>query len=261
MQIAYVQQTRIFMNFKILLVDVEGTTTEISFVKQVLFPYILQNLESYLEEEFENIRDLLKDLESLSKEYDGFYIDVKTKSSTISTTVAFVQELMAMDKKVAPLKNLQGVMWKSAYEKGLVKGHVFDDVVDCLKRCKDASKPVYIYSSGSVFAQKLLFKYSAHGDLSSYFSGNYDTVNAGLKTETESYMRIFNDLAKDHNLASPSEILFLTDNINGEFTFNPECRAASKAGFKVINLKREGNADISSQDLNGLKQIESFESV
>jgi enolase-phosphatase E1 len=203
------------MNFKILLVDVEGTTTKISFVKESLFPFVLQNINSFLTTEFENIQPVLADLQELSREFEGFQIDFSTKQSTISTTITFVTELMAADKKVAALKNLQGIMWKSAYEQDLVKGHVYDDVVDCLERCKKASKPVYIYSSGSVFAQKLLFKYSVHGDLSAFISGNFDTVNAGLKTESGSYTIIFKDLQAKHGLESPSEILFLTDNIIG----------------------------------------------
>jgi enolase-phosphatase E1 len=168
------------------------------------------------------------------------------KDEAIDSIVKNITWQMDMDRKIGALKAFQGFMWKSAYTSGKIQGVVYDDVIAALKHWKDHEKKIYIYSSGSIAAQKLLFQYSDHGNLLSFFDGHFDTT-IGLKTVKESYTNISKQIE-----LKPSEILFLTDNIL-------ECRAAREAGFQSINLRRPGNAHIA--DLDGFQQIKSFSRI
>ncbi|KAJ3323564.1 hypothetical protein HDV06_001588 [Boothiomyces sp. JEL0866] len=235
---------------KVIILDIEGTTTPISFVHDVLFPYILQNVESFLKEHWESdqVKQHVKDLLELSEkdQKDGFEGHVPVTEGDLASVVANVKWMMSIDRKIGPLKSLQGYIWKSAYETGKVAGVVYDDVVEALTNWTSNGKLVYIYSSGSVQAQKLLFKYSTHGDLLNYFSGHFDTA-IGLKTVAESYTAIAKEIKHE-----PSEILFLSDNIK-------ECIAAKSVGYHVLNVCRPGNADI--EDFQNIKQIKSFSAL
>lgn len=150
---------------------------------------------------------------------------------------------MSLNRKVGPLKELQGLLWKSGYESGMLKGIVYDDVVVALQSWKRLGIKVHVYSSGSIAAQKLLFGYSNQGSLLEYFEHHFDT-NIGSKLESSSYTKISNEIK-----VSPADALFLSDNIN-------ECLRAREAGFQVVNVNRPGNAAI--PDLFGIKQIDSF---
>jgi enolase-phosphatase E1 len=131
------------------------------------------------------------------------------------------------DKKITPLKDLQGILWKEAYETGVIKGHVYDDVAPALKAWKDAEIQLGVFSSGSITAQKLIFGYSVSGDLTPYFSAYFDTTTGG-KREVETYIKISQKLNKQ-----PSEILFLSDIVE-------ELEAAQQAGLQTIQLVRPG---------------------
>ena len=157
-----------------------------------------------------------------------------------------VEWQMSLNRKSGPLKELQGIMWKSGYETGLLKGIVYDDVVVALEKFKLTNIPVSIYSSGSIAAQRLLFGYSNHGSLLHLFDQNFDTT-IGSKLETKSYTKI----SRAMNL-EPSEIMFLSDNIN-------ENARAKEAGMQTLNVLREGNEPI--PDLFGIKQITSFDQL
>ncbi|KAJ3275122.1 hypothetical protein HDV01_001261 [Terramyces sp. JEL0728] len=237
-------------NPKVVILDIEGTTTPISFVHDVLFPFILENVEAFLKEhwETEQVKKYVKDLFDLSEKDKKEAVKglVPAAEDDLDSVVANVKWMMSIDRKIGPLKSLQGYIWKSAYESGKVAGVVYDDVVEALTTWTSNGKLVYIYSSGSVQAQKLLFKYSTHGDLLNYFSGHFDTA-IGLKTVPESYTAIAKEISHE-----PSEILFLSDNIK-------ECVAAKSVGYNVLNVHRPGNAAI--EDFQDVRQIKEFSAL
>jgi enolase-phosphatase E1 len=146
------------------------------------------------------------------------------------------------DRKITPLKTLQGLLWKIGYEKGVLKGHVYDDVPIALDKWNRMSLKIGVFSSGSVEAQKLIFGYSIKGDLTPYFSNYFDT-KTGMKRETETYSKI----AQIINF-QPNKILFLSDIVE-------ELEAAEKAGFQTIQLVRPGTKS------NWQKVAETFSDV
>jgi len=224
----------------LVVLDIEGTTTSISFVADVMFPYVRRHLQAYLDENWENVtlRADVKLLRELSQE------DVKNnvsgvpvipedgdKAAVLSRVVENVTWQMDQDRKSTELKALQGHMWESGFESGELVAHIYEDVVPFLMRMEELSIPVYIYSSGSVHAQKLLFGHTATGDLLHFFRGHFDTT-IGLKVESSSYENI----SKQVGIAAENT-LFATDNIF-------EAYAAEKAGWNVALADRPGNKEL-----------------
>lgn len=208
---------------KFILMDVEGTTTSIDFVHQVLFPYAEQKLSAYVQSHHQekNVKDALNLLIDTVIDEEGHNPDLKAQIETLL-------DWIRADRKHPALKTIQGFIWQHGYECGEIKGHVYPDVPLALKRWQAAKLGLGIYSSGSVLAQKLLFKHSIAGDLTSYFSAHFDTA-VGPKRETSSYSAIAELLTLE-----PSEILFLSD-------IAEELEAASEVGYEVIQLSRAGS--------------------
>lgn len=222
-----------------LLLDIEGTTTSISFVKDVLFPYALKELPSYLESlSSEEQKMLLLNLESDIKNLSSDYHSSKQLGADLSASeriILLVKFLMKNDVKATGLKELQGKIWKDGYTTSQkLRGHVYQDFKPFLKWCSSNSIQVNIYSSGSVDAQKLLFGHTIHGNLLNYINKHYDTT-IGSKKEFSSYINIANDLE-----VSPKDIVFISDS-------ESELIAAKKAGisFSVMSI-RPGNAPLTS---------------
>lgn len=165
---------------------------------------------------------------------------------------AHVQDLMARDVKISYLKALQGYLWESGYKSGQLKAPLFDDVAPRLREWKQKGLEIVIYSSGSVPAQKLLFRYtnSEPADLNPLISDYFDTVNAGLKTEASSYAKI----AAAHDRYPPDSWLFLSDNIK-------EVEAAKAAGMKSFVVQRPGNSDLPADVEKQHKVISSFDEI
>jgi len=254
---------------KLVLLDIEGTTTSISFVAETLFPWIRSHLESYLKETW-NSEQTKKDVDALRllnendlksnptqpyskiKDDDSNSIDDVRKS-----VVENVISQMDKDRKSTALKQLQGHMWKKGYENGELKGHLYQDAFEKIKEWNELGLIVCIYSSGSIEAQKLLFGFSQFGDLLPMLSAHFDTT-IGLKTETQSYKNIFSELTKTLYVAdcisSPSEILFVTDNPK-------EAIAATEANFSVIVTDRPGNASLSNEVLRKFRVVRSFHEI
>lgn len=207
---------------KFILTDIEGTTTSVSFVYEVLFPYFRENIHKTLE---------LQDLKSIQEVFSQTIELVKeTEGRTISTPDEIIEVLIKWskeDKKITPLKTLQGILWEEAYTSGTIKGHVYEDVAPALKRWNEKGIQLGVFSSGSIAAQKLIFGYSQSGDLTPYFSAYFDTTTGG-KRDTTTYEKIGQELK-----LAPSEILFLSDIVE-------ELGAASAAGYQTIQLVREG---------------------
>ncbi|KAI7866901.1 2,3-diketo-5-methylthio-1-phosphopentane phosphatase [Spinellus fusiger] len=223
-----------------VIVDIEGTITPITFVKDVLFPYVTNNLEAFLNREWDT--DMEHHVELLREQAKTDIACGMTITSIPTEAVATREEIkaivkeniiyqVAVDRKVSALKSFQGYMWKEGYFSGELLGQIYDDVVPALDKWTKENKSLYIYSSGSVPAQKLLVGYSDKGDLTKYFHGYFDTA-MGLKVEKQSYLNIAAEINKD-----PSTILFITDSIY-------ESIAARKAGYQVIISDRPGNAPL-----------------
>jgi enolase-phosphatase E1 len=130
------------------------------------------------------------------------------------------------DRKLTPLKTIQGILWQKGYESGEIKGHVYADVALALENWTNDGLKLGVFSSGSIAAQKLLFQHSDAGDLTPHFSNYFDTT-AGGKRETATYTKIAEVINE-----SPADILFLSDIIE-------ELKAADEAGFQTIQLIRE----------------------
>jgi len=204
---------------KAVVTDIEGTTTSVSFVYEVLFPYARREITNFIQTHRNDpvIREQL--------------VLISDETGTSLTDAQAVQQLLAWmdeDRKITPLKTLQGLIWEDGYKKGDFKGHVYDDVPVTLQRWRDQGILLYVYSSGSVQAQKLLFSYSGHGDLSSLFNGYFDT-RIGNKRESNSYQLIATSIG-----LPPTQILFLSD-------IEQELEAAAKSGMKPLLLVRDGN--------------------
>lgn len=197
---------------KWILMDIEGTTSKISFVKEVLFPYAHKNMHKvFLLPEAREI------LQSLKNEYKV------EKEAALSLLRSWIEE----DKKEKHLKSLQGLLWQIGYETGELKAHVYSDVPRNFKKWTEENHlKLAIYSSGSVKAQKLLFKHSVLGDLTPYLSAYFD-LEVGPKYEKESYVRILEKLE-----CEAKDVIFLSD-------MPKELMAAKKIGIKSYQLLRE----------------------
>ncbi|KAH9277244.1 2,3-diketo-5-methylthio-1-phosphopentane phosphatase [Batrachochytrium salamandrivorans] len=248
------------MVYTAVVLDIEGTTTPISFVHDVLFPHVTSHVQSFLDNHWDEpecqqkVADLMiqarqdkeaglegsveihaETITSQDNLQENRLMETVHLSQTKASVVDYIKWVMSSDRKVTALKSFQGYMWRFAFEAGSVTGVVYDDVLMALKSWKMHGIPVFIYSSGSVEAQKLLFKYSDKGDLLEYFKGHYDTTT-GPKTEVSSYELISADIG-----VPTSQILFVSDNVK-------EIKAACSAGYQVRIAVRPGNVPVTGSD-------------
>lgn len=201
-----------------IVTDIEGTTSSLSFVKDILFPYSRARIGDFVREHQADpaIATLLNEARELSGQ-----------PLSLDALVAQLIQWIDQDQKVKPLKALQGHIWQRGYADGDFRGHVYADAVDVLRRWHDQGLKLYVYSSGSVQAQKLLFAHTDYGDLTPLFSDYFDT-GVGGKKEPASYRRI----AATIKLA-PAQIIFLSDIVD-------ELDAARDAGLRTCWLIRSG---------------------
>ncbi len=218
-----------------ILLDIEGTTTPIDFVTEVLFPFARAHLRDFLRRHgsSENVARDIGQLqeERAADERRGLLPRVPSEKSPAAAREpleAYVQWLMDLDRKSTPLKSLQGKIWEEGYRAGELKGQVFPDVARAFERWRRQGRDVAIFSSGSVLAQKLLFAHSEAGDLTEFIRSYFDTTT-GPKAEHESYTRIATALGR-----RPSEVLFLSD-------VTAELDAAREAGMETALSVRPGN--------------------
>jgi enolase-phosphatase E1 len=205
-----------------ILTDIEGTTTSVSFVYDVLFPYFRAHI-SELKNMTEN--EVVKTAFNETKS-----IVLKEKGIELQTIDEIIQELESwceQDRKITPLKTLQGLLWKIGYEQGVLKGHVYDDVPIAFDKWHKMDLKLGVFSSGSVEAQKLIFGFSIKGDLSPYFSNYFDT-KTGMKRDSRTYREIARIIK-----IQPNRILFLSDIVE-------ELQAAEEEGFQTIQIARQG---------------------
>lgn len=214
-----------------VLTDVEGTTTPVSFVYEVLFPFAAEHLEAACAGAGEDPR-LAAAVELLAREYEEERREGGDDGlPAFGDGAAYARHLMARDRKSTGLKALQGVIWESGYRRRRLRGRVFPDVPPALAAWRRTGVRVRVFSSGSVLAQKLLFGYSEHGDLTAFFEGYHDTTT-GPKREAASYSAI----ARAFTLP-PGEVLFLSDVVS-------ELDAAAAAGLRTGLFRRPGNPPV-----------------
>ncbi|MGC8868897.1 MAG: acireductone synthase [Sulfurihydrogenibium sp.] len=222
---------------KAVLTDIEGTTTPISFVKDVLFPYSYEKMEEFILKNKENPQ-ILSILEEVKK--------IEGKDLSLEEVIDTLKRWIEEDRKITPLKEIQGLIWEEGYKSGKLKGFVYPDAYQKLKEWFEKGIKLYVYSSGSVKAQKLLFSNTNFGDLNYLFSGYFDT-NIGNKKEKDSYVKIANHIGLE-----PREVLFLSDNPE-------EIVAAASAGMNVVRLVRPSDAEY-IKDFP-YSQVESFNEI
>jgi enolase-phosphatase E1 len=202
---------------KALVTDIEGTTSSISFVKDVLFPYARQHLPAFIVTHADE-PEVQHWLHETAKE-------AGLVSATQQELIALLQRWIDEDRKATSLKALQGMIWDEGYRNREFRAHVYADVAPKLQEWKKQQVDLYVYSSGSVAAQKLLFAHSDAGDLTPLFSGYFDT-ETGPKRDAESYQRIASAIGKPAD-----SILFLSD-------VAEELDAARAAGMRTTLLAR-----------------------
>ncbi len=205
---------------RVILTDIEGTTSSISFVHEVLFPYAREHMAGF-------IRDWQHEDLVVSEQLDQVAERSGCDRSDVDGLIEVLEQWIAEDRKETPLKTLQGMLWERGYQTGAFDGHIYPDAAEYLRNWHDRGLRLYVYSSGSVKAQKLIFGFSAEGDLTPFFSGYFDT-HVGGKKESESYRNILNELGVE-----PHTVLFLSD-VEAELT------AAEAAGLRTCWLVRDG---------------------
>jgi enolase-phosphatase E1 len=210
-----------FNDIHFILTDIEGTTTSVSFVFDVLFPYFKTYFQEFVKENYQKLS--LEKYFSMVKET---ILEEEEKQINEKEVIDTLLHWAEIDRKHTALKALQGLVWQVGYQKGDLQGHIYQDVPEQLQNWYQKNIQLGIYSSGSVTAQKLLFGSSVFGDLTHYFSFYFDT-NIGHKRETESYHNIQKEIG-----IQASNILFLSD-------IEQELDAAQSAGFKTLQLVRD----------------------
>ena len=201
-----------------IVIDLEGTVGSISFVKDVLFPYARTRLRSFVLAHQGEV-DVANQLRAVAS---------GSAASDVEGLIARLERWSDEDCKEAPLKFIQGMIWAQGYATGELVSHLYEDAVAALYRWARLKLPAYVYSSGSVAAQKLYLAHTAFGDLTPLLAGYFD-LSIGSKTVAESYRLIAAAIA-----ARPAELLFLSD-------AQSELRSASEAGWRAVQVRREGS--------------------
>lgn len=205
-----------------IVTDIEGTTSSLSFVKDVLFPYARAHLAAFVREH--------RDSPPVARLLDDARAAAGDPGLDLEAVVAQLLRWSDEDRKVTPLKALQGLIWEAGYRDGAFHGHVYPDAVAALRRWHGQGLDLYVYSSGSVHAQKLLFGHTEYGDLTALFRGYFDT-NIGAKVGADAYRRIAAAIG-----VPTGEVLFLSD-------VSQELDAARAAGMRTVWLVRDGALD------------------
>jgi len=232
--------SNIKLQAKCVLLDIEGTISDIRFVYDVMFPYAKKNMPSFLVENWESatvqeaVRSVASDAKKISVEDWLGALWKSPNSDALDTLLLHLQQLMETDSKATGLKMFQGMVWQYGFESGALRAELFPDVLPALELWKAKGLDLRIYSSGSVLAQKMFFKYTVLGDLTDLFSAHYDTT-VGTKREVSSYERIATESQYD-----PAEIIFVTD-------VYAELAAATDAGMQVVGSIRPNNVPLPTE--------------
>jgi len=220
---------------KAIVTDIEGTTSSIGFVHEVLFPYAREHIAEFVRSHAEDPQ-VVPYLDDVRRETgEGSDIEI-----VIDTLTGWIDK----DRKITALKALQGIIWERGYRNGDFHGHIYADAFEKLNQWHAQGIALYVYSSGSVYAQELLFGHSGYGDLTPLFSGHFDT-NIGAKGEAGSYSRIIQQLG-----LPAQEILFLSD-------VKAELDAAATTGMQTCWLVRDKAVDTEAEH----RQVSDFNAI
>ena len=220
-----------------ILTDIEGTTTEVSFVYDILFPYFRSHMDEWKTVESDQMNQVLEQTRVLVLE---------EQSINLSNREAIFDQLRQWsieDRKITPLKTFQGMVWEQGFKSGAIKGHMYPDVKPALERWAEMGMKLAIFSSGSIAAQKQLFGFSTEGDLSPYFSAYFDTTT-GMKRDEKTYHLIVQQLH-----TSANSVLFLSD-------IPQELDAANAAGMRTLQLVRPGTQANWSSCISDFSEIQ-----
>ena len=236
-----------------LLLDIEGTTCPVNFVSEALFPFAKRELSTYLHKNRQNgnqNQTIQKAKKEWAEDQSVKSVQLKRQAdlqqiSEADALTQYLEHLIIIDKKSTALKDIQGQIWELGYSNGELKAELFPETVECLQQWHRQGITLSVYSSGSIHAQKLLYRNTLEGNFETLFSHWFDT-HTGPKKASQSYSTIANQLN-----SSPENIWFVSD--NGE-----ECDAARKAGLKTLFSLRDGNPD---QDPRDHKVIQSLREV
>ncbi len=221
-----------------VLTDIEGTTGSSSFVQDALFPYADAHLDAYVKRHADEPR-VATVLAQAARE-------AGLSPNDRAGIAAQLHAWIAADAKITPLKTLQGYIWAEGYDDGALAGHVYEDAARNLRKWHDAGVPLYVYSSGSIAAQQLIFGHSTAGDLRPLFSGYFDTTSGG-KREPDSYARIVRAIG-----VFAGDVLFLSD-------IEAELDAARATGLQTAQLVRPQDKTHASQSHTWVKDFDELE--
>ncbi|WP_378144956.1 acireductone synthase [Cnuibacter sp. UC19_7] len=211
----------LLVHAKVLVVDLEGTTSAAGFILGDLYDYARPRLAAWIDDHADD--------PAIAEARRQVISDAHLASdASTDEIVAVLHEWMERDVKATPLKTIQGQIWAEGFDRGEVTSHFFDDVVPRLRRWHDAGVGLAVFSSGSIASQVPWFKHSPSGDLTPLITDYFDTVKAGPKKEAASYAKIASALGVD-----AADIVFFTDNPG-------EISAALEAGWQVVAFSREG---------------------
>ena len=219
-----------------IVTDIEGTTSSISFVHDVLFPYAREHMRQFV---CRSVQD-----GAATTHINDVRIHAGHMEMSLNEVADQLIQWIDEDKKITSLKALQGMIWEQGYKNGDFKGHVYVDAEAGLKAWQQQGLKLYVYSSGSIYAQKLLFGYSDFGDMTPLFSGYFDTTT-GAKGDAESYRKIAAAIQLPAN-----EILFLSD-------IETELDAARAAGMKTVWLLRNAAFNVQADH----QQVSTFSDI
>ena len=219
------------MNVRAILLDIEGTTTPIAFVHEVLFSYARTHAREFLATN-SNSAEVSADVALLREEQAA---DLNQGNHPPDSIPDYVDWLIERDRKSTGLKSLQGKIWRQGYVDGSLKSEVYADVAPALERWRAQGLSINIFSSGSVLAQQLLFAHTEAGDLTKFIDNYFDT-NVGKKGDAESYRRIAEALSQNAN-----DVLFISDVV-------AELDAATEAGMSTLLSIRPGNPPQNNTD-------------
>jgi len=222
-----------------VLTDIEGTTTDIAFVHKVLFPYARERLPDFVRARTGDaaVAACLAEINELEK-----------RAVPLEDAIALLVRWSDEDRKIKPLKTVQGLIWTDGYRDGALKAHVYRDVPPALSAWHESGIKLYVYSSGSIAAQKLLFAHTGAGDLTPLFDGYFDT-GTGAKTDPESYEKIAGAIGEE-----PAAILFLSDAVK-------ELKAARLAGLRCVLFDRTRDPGTPPSSSNAFPVVSGFQQI
>ena len=232
-----------------ILLDIEGTTTPVAYVFGVLFPFARDRVAGFLATEGEDPA-VQADLYRLRQEYEsdaaqGLPLPGWQGTQAIAA-VPYIQHLIACDRKSTGLKSLQGKIWQQGYHSGKLRSQIFPDVKPAFERWTAADKKLFIFSSGSVQAQQLIFRYCEAGDLTPFLSGYFDT-QSGPKKEPASYCNIATSIG-----LPARDILFISDVV-------AELSAAQTAGMATLFSQRPGNHSLDAGEFTAIQNFDGLD--